>query len=83
MKCCDFDELISAYLDADISDALLARLEAHFRDCEHCLAMYRTMKKTLVLSREYYRMQYRPVPRAVSEQVLVTLRIHYRKTSRR
>jgi len=79
MKCCDFGELISEYLDDEIADALLARLEAHFRDCAHCAACYRTMRKTLVLSREYYRTRYRAVPRRVSERVFFQLRIHCRK----
>jgi anti-sigma factor RsiW len=80
MKCCDdFKELISLYLDGELGGSLLSALEEHFAKCEHCVATCRTVKKTIVLSRQYFRLQYRAVPKAVSERVFFTLRVRYHR----
>jgi anti-sigma factor (TIGR02949 family) len=39
ISCIEVFRLISDYVDGDVDPTLRARMEAHFKDCDHCSAV--------------------------------------------
>ena len=65
-NCVEYPEMISAYIDGELSDADKLRLEAHLIDCEHCsslLEIYRGISSAINDSLE-------PAPQSLSEGVM-------------
>ncbi|MCM8763804.1 MAG: zf-HC2 domain-containing protein [Candidatus Omnitrophica bacterium] len=79
MKCEKYFELISLYIDRDLEQSLVGALEEHLALCENCMVFFRTMKKTVLLSRTYYKKRCCKVPKAVSAKMFSQLRIIYKK----
>lgn len=49
MTCRELSELLQAYLDSELSDAVVADLERHLEDCAPCRAYLATYRKTRAL----------------------------------
>ncbi|MCM8814481.1 MAG: zf-HC2 domain-containing protein [Candidatus Omnitrophica bacterium] len=79
MKCEKYLELISLYIDRDLDQDEVDLVEEHLCLCENCMIFFRTLKKTVALSRVYYRKKYCRVPKNVSERVFYQLRVIYEK----
>ncbi len=79
MKCEEYLELISMYLDRDLDPKDAEDLEEHLSLCKNCMAIFHTLEKTILLSYNYYRKKYCRVPKKVSARVFYELRIRYEK----
>ena len=53
MKCCDILAVMSDYLDQDLDQEKVRKIEAHFKDCRRCLYFFQTFRKTILLSRSW------------------------------
>ena len=78
MKCKDVFQLLSEYIDRQLKKEIEEIIEEHIRECERCLALMKTLEKTLSLSKKIYGRRHR-VPKKVIEQVYYEVRIRYRK----
>jgi predicted anti-sigma-YlaC factor YlaD len=67
MDCRQVLEQVSDYLDADMAQELVQRIEAHFADCSGCRVYVDTVKRTISLYRS-------EIPLDCPEQV--RLRLH-------
>ncbi len=45
--CKDFVNVISAYVDGDLSEELCAELDKHLSECDNCRIVVNTLKKTI------------------------------------
>lgn len=79
MDCFELFEILSEYLDRELDPVISEDLVRHIEICSKCFALYRTMEKTIKLSRDYYDKTNKPVPKKVSKNVFYHLEIHYRK----
>jgi len=50
--CHDYCEMISEFIDGELSPELCARLEEHLSGCTNCTVVLNTMKKTIDIYHE-------------------------------
>ncbi|HLC25147.1 MAG TPA: zf-HC2 domain-containing protein [bacterium] len=54
ISCEELNQLLIDYVDGTLPDEDRARLDGHLKDCPNCLAMMRTYRKTIGLTREVH-----------------------------
>ncbi len=52
IRCGEFLESLSDYVDGVLGDALCKEIESHMTDCENCRIVVDTLKKTIYLYQE-------------------------------
>jgi anti-sigma factor RsiW len=55
LTCQEIKQQLSGYLDGELDAAVCAELERHLRDCDNCRVVVDTVRKTILLYREYAR----------------------------
>ncbi len=53
--CQELKQQLSGYLDGELDPQLCAELERHLRDCDNCRVVVDTLRKTILLYRDYGR----------------------------
>jgi anti-sigma factor RsiW len=53
VTCSEFLAELDDYIDASVSVTLRADLEAHLKDCEHCVITLHTTRKTIEIYRTH------------------------------
>ena len=51
--CEDMLETLSEYVDGEIDDQLCAEIDRHLAECGNCRIMVDTLRKTIILYREF------------------------------
>jgi anti-sigma factor RsiW len=51
--CRDTLEILSEYIDGDLDPGLCAEIEQHMAECGNCRIMVDTLRKTVILYRDY------------------------------
>lgn len=62
---------LSNYIEGDVSPELRARMEAHFRKCDHCTAIYDGTKNIIQLVGDFKAFD---VPQGFSERLQARLK---------
>ncbi len=62
LDCSEVLELLSAYVDGELSPELCRAIEAHMAVCHHCFVVLDSMNKTLIL---YHRLDPPEIPQEV------------------
>lgn len=55
LTCQEIKQQLSAYLDCELDAAVCVELERHLRDCDNCRVVVDTLRKTILLYRDYAR----------------------------
>ncbi len=63
---------LSEYLDGELPEGLCAEIERHLRECGDCRVMVDTLRKTIVLYRNY---GHEDVPADAKERLYKVLRL--------
>jgi anti-sigma factor RsiW len=72
MLCSDTLGTLSAYLDGELDEQLCAEINRHMAECGNCRIMVDTLRKTLVLYRDY---GHEDVPVDAKERLYAVLRL--------
>jgi anti-sigma factor RsiW len=76
LTCAQVTQLIRDYLQGEVAPDLAARLEAHLRRCDDCVAFLKTYQQTV---REVQSLTYEDVPPAMQSRVRQFLRAHMKR----
>jgi len=79
VKCEKYCEWMSLYFDRELDQIFVEDLLEHLSLCKNCMAVFRTMEKTITLFRSYYKCRSCRVPKKVTTQVFYRLQIIYEK----
>ncbi len=71
MECRELSDILSDYMDGELSEAQCAEIQEHIKACPHCRGFVETFRKSLELAHELER---KPVPQSVCELVMRAFR---------
>lgn len=69
--CQQVTDMLVEYVAGELDTLITQALQAHFRDCEACLAFLHTYQTTIRLTRSY---RYEDIPLVVRDRMLSVLR---------
>ncbi len=70
--CQELKQQLSGYLDGELDPPRCAELERHLRDCDNCRLVVDTLRKTILLYRDYGRA---PAPAAAHARLIHVLNL--------
>ena len=71
--CQDTLEILSEYIDGDLDPCLCAEIEQHMAECGNCRIMVDTLRKTVILYRDY---GHEEVPADAKDRLYAVLNLH-------
>ncbi|MBI4667446.1 MAG: zf-HC2 domain-containing protein [Nitrospinae bacterium] len=74
MKCHEIFDRISEYIDRELDPSICHEIEAHFKDCEPCVAFLNTLRKTVEVFRKVEDTTAKSIPGAVSSNLMEFLK---------
>jgi len=81
MKCKNFCELVSEYIDQELDEELQGLFEEHLLKCEKCTSLLNTMRKTIYFSKQVYKIE--KVPTKIVTRIYSEIHIIYEKKSKK
>ena len=72
IDCRDTLDIISEYVDGELGPALCAEIEQHMAECGNCRVMVDTLRKTVILYRDY---GHQDVPADAKERLYAVLHL--------
>ena len=72
MQCEEARGVLSEYLNGELDDQLCAEIEQHLAECGNCRIMVDTLRKTVVLYRDY---GHEEVPQDIKARLYTVLRL--------
>ena len=76
ISCEEVWQELSNYIENDVSPELRARMEAHFRKCQHCTAIFDGMQNVIQLVGDF---QAFDIPKGFSERLKSRLNVDTEK----
>jgi len=73
INCNNLCQVLSDYIDGELSDELCHRIEEHMAGCEHCRVVFDTTNKTILLCHDAARET--ELPTDVRERLVETLHL--------
>ncbi len=71
--CQELKAQLSDYIDGDLDDGLCKEIERHLANCENCRVVVDTLRKTILLYRDYGAT---PMPAEAHERLIKTLHLN-------
>ncbi len=71
--CRELKAQLSDYIDGDLDEGLCAEIERHLAGCDNCRIVVDTLKKTILLYREYGAVT---VPQDSQRRLIKVLKLH-------
>ncbi len=71
--CQELKAQLSDYIDGDLDERLCKELERHLATCENCRIVVDTLRKTILLYRDYGAT---PMPTQAHERLVKALKLH-------